>query len=177
MTASSPGTSTRDTAENVRLAGLNLVGVGGFEGKSWSGNKLTMGLFMDERADNAQREALDMIFGGRAGGWPAQLAAAIGEIRGVEFVPIDVAIDDDLASWRVEIPGKIDARAEALTGPTTLPGRRVQMVNSPGCETGPEGVVTWGESVYDRADAFGFSFEYQGRSSRIITFDWSGPDS
>ena len=31
-------------------------------------------MFIDERADQRQREALQMIFGGRVGGWPGTLA-------------------------------------------------------------------------------------------------------
>jgi hypothetical protein len=42
-----------------------------------------------------------------------------------------------------EIPGKVKARAEALTGPMTPPGKRVQTINPPGSEVGPGGVATW----------------------------------
>jgi hypothetical protein len=90
-----------------------------------------MGLFIDERADARQREALQMIFGGRVGGWPGVFASLIAEVRGIEYVPIDFEIADDLAFWRAEIPGKVLASAEALTGPTSLPGKRVQVRNPP----------------------------------------------
>ena len=35
------------------------------------------------------------------------------------------------------LPGNFEARAEALGGPTTLPGQRVQTINPPGSEVGP----------------------------------------
>jgi hypothetical protein len=38
-------------------------------------------LFIDERADERQREALPMILGGQAAGWPADFAEAVGEMR------------------------------------------------------------------------------------------------
>jgi hypothetical protein len=60
-----------------------------------------------------QREALQMTFGGQAGGFPAQFAEFIGEVRGVEFVPIEFEVADDLAYWRAEIPGKVVASAGA----------------------------------------------------------------
>ncbi len=42
---------------DVRLDGLNLVAVGAFEGNIWDGEtKATMALFLDERADDRQRE-------------------------------------------------------------------------------------------------------------------------
>src|SRR6185369_2886531 len=44
------------------------------------------------------------------------------DVRGLEFVPIDFEIADDLAHWRVEVPGKLRGSAEALTGPTSPKG-------------------------------------------------------
>jgi hypothetical protein len=45
----------------------------------------------------------------------------------MEFARIDFHVDDDLASWRAEIPGKLTSSAETLGGPTTPPGKRVQV--------------------------------------------------
>ena len=83
----------------------------------------------------------------------------IGEVRGMEFARIDFHVDDDLASWRAEIPGKVKSSAEALGGPTTPPGKRVQVHNAGGCETGPGGVATYGKATADMADAFGFKWD------------------
>ena len=135
-------------------------------------------MFIDERADQRQREALQMIFGGRVGGRPGTFANFIGDVRGMEFAHIDVHVDDDLASWRAEIPGKVKSSAEALGGPTTPPGKRVRVRvhNAGGCETGPGGVATYGKSTADKADAFGFKWDRTGWSSKHIGFEWSGPD-
>jgi Protein of unknown function (DUF1326) len=91
-----------------------------------------MGLFIDEKADEGQRQALQTIFGGQVGGWPAIFATKIGEFRGIEFVPIEFEIADDLAFWRAEIPGRVVGRANALSGPTTPAGKRVQTIKSSG---------------------------------------------
>jgi len=161
----------------VRLDDLNIVAIGYFEGNIWAGDtKATMGIYLDERADESQRTALQTIFGGQAGGWPGQFASMIGEVRGIDYAPIEFEIADDLAYWQAEIPGKVEARAEALTGPTAPPGARVQVHNAPGAEVGPGQVATWGRATADRADAFGFSFDWAGRSSKHFPFDWSGPD-
>ncbi|HZU75046.1 MAG TPA: DUF1326 domain-containing protein [Acidimicrobiales bacterium] len=163
---------------DVVLDGLNVVAVGAFEGNIWAGEtKVTMGIFLDERADERQREALRTIFDGRAGGFPAQFAELIGEIRGLEFAPIDFEVADDLARWRASVPGKVEASAEALTGPMTPPGQRVQTLNPPGSEVGPGGIATWGVARADRVDAMGFSWSRAGKSSKHIPFDWSGPDA
>jgi hypothetical protein len=135
-----------------------------------------MAMFLDERADERQREALQMIFGGRVGGWPGIFAQSIGEVRGMEFARIDFHVDDDLASWRAEIPGRMKSSADAIRGPTTPPGKRVPVHNAGGCETGPGGAATYGKSTADRADAFGFKRDRVGRSSKHIGFEWSGAD-
>ena len=49
-------------------------------------------------------------------------------------------------------------RAEALSGPTTPPGQRVQTINPPGSEVGPGKVATWGSSVKVRTEGFGFKW-------------------
>ena len=52
----------------------------------------------------------------------AEFAKLVGDIRGIEFVPIKFELAKDLAYWSAEIPGKVVAKAEALTGPMTPPG-------------------------------------------------------
>jgi hypothetical protein len=161
---------------DVRLDGLNVVALGSFEGNIWAGEtKVTVGIYMDERADERQREALEIIFSGQAGGWPGEFGAMIGEVRGIESAPITFEIADDLAYWAAEVSGKVTARAEALTGPTAPPGTRVQVHNAPGAEVGPGQVATWGTATTNQADGFGFKWEWDGRSSKHFPFDWEGP--
>jgi hypothetical protein len=162
---------------DVSLDGLNILAVGHIEGGNiWTGEgKATLGIFFDERADERQREALQMIFSGQAGGWPAGFAQLVSEIRGPAFAPITFEVAGDLAYWRAEIPGKVLASAEALTGPTTPPGQRVQLLNPPGSEVGPGQVATWGKATASQADTLGFKFDFVGKSSKHIPFDWSGP--
>ncbi len=46
----------------VHLDGLNLLGLAQFVGNIWAGEtKAVLGLFIDERADQPQREALQLI--------------------------------------------------------------------------------------------------------------------
>ncbi len=92
---------------DVRLDGLNVLAVGAFDGNIWEGEtKATMGIFLDERADEAQRGALQMIFGGQTGGWPGEFASMIGEVRGIEYAPIEFEIADDLAFLAGRDPGQ-----------------------------------------------------------------------
>ena len=72
---------------DVRLDGLNVAaGVyspGHMKELDWSA-----ALYINERANAQQREALTQIFGGSAGGHPARIAEHIAEVKGVHFVPI-----------------------------------------------------------------------------------------
>jgi hypothetical protein len=164
--------------DDLTLDGLNVVGVGGFEGNIWTGEATNsaMGFFIDERADERQRDALQTIWSGQAGGWPAGFAELMEEVRGFEPAPIEFEIADDLGHWRVEVPGKAKGSAVALTGPTTPEGARVQVHNAPGAEVGPGQVATWATAEEDEVEAFGFKWSWPGRSSKHFPFDWSGPD-
>jgi hypothetical protein len=128
------------------LDGLNVLGLGSFTGNIWAadGNtKVTAALFFDEKSSQQQRDALQMVFSGKAGGFMAEFAKLIGDIRGLDFAPIKFEAADDLSYWSAEIPGKVLAKAEALTGPMTPHGKRVQTINPPGSEVGPGVVATW----------------------------------
>ena len=161
---------------DVALDGLNVVALGWFEGNIWEGAaSVSLGMYIDERADGRQREALQVIFSGQGGGWPGEFSKLVDEVRGIEYAPITIEIADDLSSWSAEVPGVATAQVEALGGPTTLPGKRVKVHNAPGAEVGPGQVATLGKATMDRAEGFGFSWERQGRSSKHFPFDWSGP--
>lgn len=128
--------------------------------------------YIDADADAAQREALERIFTGQEGGWPAEFASLIADLRGIEYAPITFDAADDLAYWRAEIPGKVDVRVAALTGPTSDLNRRVTTANPPGAEVGPGQVATWGVVERDHAVGFEWSRDYQGASSKHFPFDW-----
>jgi hypothetical protein len=138
------------------LDGLNILALGYFKGNIWAGEtKFDCAFFFDEWADEKQHEALKMIFSGKAGGFMAEFAELLGEIKGMDYTPIKFEIADDLSYWSAEIPGKVLAKAEALTGPTTPPGKRVQTINPPGSEVGPGtsgAVATWEKAVADKVD-------------------------
>ena len=55
-----------------RLDDFSVIAVAEFEGNVWTGEaSLSIGLFIDERADEAQRQALQSVFSGQAGGFMA----------------------------------------------------------------------------------------------------------
>ena len=163
---------------DVPLDGLNVAMLGSFGGNVWErGRDFKAAIFMDERAGERQRAALQTIFTGQAGGWPKHFGEMTkGETRGVAYAAIRVEIAPDLSRWRAEVPAhQIVAVAEALMGPTS-DGKVTKIHHLPGAETGPGGVATWGRATIDRASAFGFEWDRSGKSSKLIEFSWSGPD-
>ncbi len=162
---------------DVSLDDLNVVAIGSFVGNIWTGEAKDskMGFFIDERADESQREALQAIWGGDAGGWPAGFAELIEDVLGIEYARIEFELADDLSRWSVEVPGKAKGSAEALTGPTS-PEAPVQVHNAPGAEVGPGQVATYATASEDEVDCFGFKWSWPGRSSKHFPFEWSGPD-
>ena len=162
----------------TQLTGLNVLAISYFKGNIWKGEtKADFAIYFDETANEDQRNSLSMIFSGKAGGFMAEFAKVIGEVRAVSYAPIKIGVSEDLACWNAEIPGKVLARVEALSGPMTPPGKRVQTINAPGSEVGPGTVATWGKSITDEVSAPEVRFEWKrsGKSSKHIPFDWSGP--
>src|SRR3712207_5730521 len=114
---------------NTALDGLNVLAIGYFKGNIWDGNtKVSFAMFFDEQANQQQRDALQMIFSGKAGGFMAEFAKLVDEVRGIDYAPIRFEVADDLSYWSAEIPGKVVAKAEALTGPMTPPGKELKLL-------------------------------------------------
>ena len=68
----------------IHLDDLNVLVLSYFKGNIWAGDgktKVDLALFFDEKANEQQREALNMIFSGKAGGFMAEFAKLIGEVR------------------------------------------------------------------------------------------------
>lgn len=142
-------------------------------GPPWETGNISMGLFIDERASPEQREALQKIFFGQAGGVPAMVAKLVTKPLGVKFVPIDFKYDGE--SWSVNIPGAVDVKSGAFRGPMTPPGQLVKVLNIPYSEGGPGHPVTIGQSTVGKIEAFGLKIDTSGLSSRHMEFEYSGP--
>ena len=71
-------------------------------------------LYLDERADDQQKQALTRIFAGQAGGHPEALASFVGEVLGVTSVRIDYQAAGRKRS--LSIPNIVSAEIEAIEG-------------------------------------------------------------
>jgi hypothetical protein len=96
---------------DAKLDGLNAAAFWSSDGPISKGN-LTTGIYLDERADDRQADALTAIFGGTAGGPIAAFATLFGKSLGVKKVPITFKIDGKVRSG--EIPSVLSMSVRPL---------------------------------------------------------------
>ena len=107
---------------DTRLDGLNYVMLVQWPGEIAEGNGKEQ-IIIDERADDAQREALRKILHGESTTPGAThfyvFNSTMSEILETLYAPIDIEIDVDGRNARVSIPGLCDSRASAIVDPNS----------------------------------------------------------
>ncbi len=151
----------------VSLGDLNLVLLLEVPGRMAEGN-YTLGLFLDERATEAQRPALEQIFTGQAGGPPGWWRVVVARYLGAQVVSIGYEADGNRR--RVSIPKILDGAVEAQIGADR--SRPVRITNMP-YWMGPEVVLARG--TRSRIRGWGRSWDLSGRAAEFASFDWQGP--
>lgn len=110
---------------DVRLDGLKVALFAHVPGHMLQ-VKWKVALYVDEHADEGQRDALTQIFSGGAGGHLAALVPLIGEVLGVKSAAIDYREEGKTRS--LKIAQLADMEIEALEGQG---GREVTLSNVP----------------------------------------------
>lgn len=121
--------------QDVSLDGLNVAMVVHCTGHM-AQVKWKVGLYLDERATEAQKDALTQIYSGQVGGHPATLLAFVGEVLGIKSVRIDYRREGKRRSLRIE--NLAEAEIEALRG---LDGGDITIGNHPLCIAGQPGIA------------------------------------
>jgi hypothetical protein len=153
------------------LQDVNLVAYVEIPGNAFQGG-WTLGVYLDERADADQAEALGAIFSGQAGGWPAVLSALIATPLPAKQVPITMELADD--NVRVSVPALLEVATERVPNP--LPGAPPLDL-----KVGNLAVPFYTGTIDVRRTAImkltdpNMSFEHPGRSSLIGAFEYRGP--
>lgn len=101
---------------DVVLDGLNFVIAARSPGRMIEGN-WSVGLILDERANQEQQQALSAIASGQAGGPMANLSPLIGQFLGTESQPIHYQKNGKSRS--ISIPGVLDQALEGVSSPTS----------------------------------------------------------
>jgi hypothetical protein len=126
-----------------------------------------LGMFIDEQATDEQADKLTAVFGGQLGGPMSALAPLVGEMLGVERVPIDV-VDDGLRH-SVHIGDAIEFEIEDIVPfgvETGEPIRFDGMFHPVGSN------LTMAEAKSSKINAFGI--EYEGKTGLSTSeFSWA----
>jgi hypothetical protein len=126
-----------------------------------------LGVFIDEKATDEQADKLVAVFGGQLGGPMAGLAPLIGEMLGVERVPIEI-VDDGLRH-SVRIGDAIDFEIEDIVPFGVETGQPVRF-DGMFHPVGPN--LTMAEAKRSRISAFGI--EYEGKTGLSTSeFSWA----
>lgn len=154
---------------NVSLGGLNFIMALTTPGVMSEGNA-TAALYIDERANEQQREALTAIVSGEAGGPPAVIGEfiPITNFLGVKFVPISFRKEGHQRG--ASVPGILDFNVEGLTGANS---DDVQWLDNVGHPANTRLAVAQGtRSTYRDYD---FNWDNTGQNGHFAPFNWSGP--
>jgi|AntRauTorckE6833_2_1112554.scaffolds.fasta_scaffold06688_2 hypothetical protein len=154
--------------ENTSLDGLNVVVALNSPGAMAEGNWKVV-LYLDESASESQREVLGRIFGGQAGGHPEVLASFIGEVLGVEHVPIDYQYSEGEVRLKVgRIGGSVVHANEGQDGqPVTLHNHPFAVA------PGNPAVLATSESLQHQA--YGIDLDTARRTAAYSPFSYAGP--
>ena len=157
---------------NTRLDDLNFVMFLSIPGKLFDGG-WTLGVYLDQRANQAQMEALGTILTGQAGGWFGAVSGLIANALPAKQVPINFETQD--GEHRISVPGLLDVGTERIPNP--MPGE-------PPLDTKVDDVLVpfynVGQASVRRSRALSLtdtsmSFQHPGLSALHGRFDYTGP--
>lgn len=119
------------------LSGLNWASTFQWPGPVHMGQGSCQ-VFVDERADDAQRQALVTILSGQEAAEGLSVfqvfASTLETIHPPQFVPVTVDVDIENRTGRVSVPGLVDTRAEPIRNPVTGEPQRVGVAMPGGFE-------------------------------------------
>ncbi len=126
-----------------------------------------LGLFVDDQATDEQTEKLVQVFSGQLGGPMAGLAPLVGEMLGVERVPIEV--EDNGVRHSVRIGDAIDFEVEDIVPFGVETGEPVRFA---GMFHPVASDLTMAEAKRSQINAFGI--QYEGKTGLSTSeFSWA----
>jgi hypothetical protein len=152
--------------EGTDVSGLKFAAIADTPKVMTDGN-WRLGMFVDETASDEQADKLTAVFGGQLGGPMAGLVPLVGEVLGVERVPIEVV--DDGVRHSVRIGEGIDFEIEDVVPfgvETGVPARLTGIFHPAGSE------LNVARATRSRIDAFGIAYEGKAAFS-TSPFSWA----
>ncbi len=122
---------------------------------------------MDERAKDKQREALEIVLGGKAGGVPSVLAGMISRMWGSKYARIAF----DVKKTSVNIPGVLESVLDPNLG-----GDKKKPITVGNHPFAPAfGPMSMGKSRASKFSDYGQSWDHPGKDGNWAAFIMKGP--
>jgi hypothetical protein len=154
----------------VSLGGLHFIVVLRTPGPMAQGGWAVC-MIADERADAAQRQALETILTGKAGGPPARFALVAADHKGVAYRP--VRFEGGGMNFSVSVPEAIDQEIDGVPG-GRRPNEPIYLDNLSHPAAGRLGLARARRS---HIHAFGIDWDIDagGTNGHFAPFEWQGP--
>jgi hypothetical protein len=149
---------------NVDLSGLNGVQVITTPGPMSQGGG-TLAVYLDARANDAQRAALESILTGQAGGPPSLMSPMIA--RRLPTKTAAITYSSDGKTFKVAIPGITDVTVEGVTG------ARHQVVWLENVGHPYSRRLAAAKGISSRYQDHALKFENSGRNGHFSPISWS----
>ncbi|AHC82014.1 MULTISPECIES: DUF1326 domain-containing protein [Pseudomonas] len=158
--------------DEVSLAGLNVACTFAWPGPIHEGGGQCQA-FIDERANDAQRQALLTILSGQEQeptAFFAIFASTVQTMHAPQFVPVEVHTDRAALTASIHVPGVLDGRAEPIRNPVDGSVHRARLVLPQGFEFGETDCAS---ATFNCSGAV--KLDYAGRNAMLYDLDM-GPN-
>ena len=157
---------TRGEVDGVDVSGRSVSVVADAPKKMLDGG-WRVGLIIDDKASKEQADKLRGVFAGQAGGPMANLAPLIGELLGIERLPIEYSDKGKHHSIKIgdDVAIEVEDFAAQEGGETT----KLSGVFHPSNST-----LTIARPSASKIKAFGMEFKNAGKSAFSAPFNWAG---
>jgi hypothetical protein len=151
--------------EGVDVSGATFAVVGDTPGQMSDGG-WRVGMLFDDGTSEEQRDALMRVVSGQLGGPPGLLAPMIGEILGVEVVPMRV--EEDGRRHRLVVEDRVDMEVEDFAGAAEGEVMEIHHTSHP---AGP--TLNLAQATRSRVSLFGIDISAVGKNGHSAAFSWA----
>ena len=157
---------TRGEVDGVDVSGRSVSIVADSPKRMLDGG-WRVGVIIDDKSSKEQVDKLTAVFAGQAGGPIANLAPLIGEVLGIEQLPIEYSDKGNRHSIRIgdSVAIEVEDFAAEEGGETT----KLTGVQHPSGST-----ITIARPISSQIKAFGMEFHNAGKSAFSAPFNWAG---
>ena len=151
----------------VSLNNLNLVVIAYTPGNMGAGN-WTTAVYIDEKANDAQRKALGRILSGEIGGPAQRWMPLTTDFKGTKYCPITYTSEG--RNRGVSIPEIINFNVEGIVAGRGNEPMRLENVGHPVSST-----LTMARGTSSTYTDHGMSWDNTGKNGHYATFGWQWP--